>query len=91
MFKLCQKHKTCGNYQQHGRECRSGGLECDAQESNVKDKDVAWKNLYRTINELMMRLGADGEINAQQTEAENVMAALAEIDGGVYDSNLAGV
>ena len=91
MFKLCQKHNTCGNYQQHGGECRSGGGECDVYESNMKDKDAAWKNLYRTVNEMMMRLGADGEINAQQTEAENVMSALAEIDGGAYDSNLAGV
>ena len=89
MFKLCQKHKTCKNYQQHGGECRSGGLECDAHESNMKDKDAAWKNLYSTVNEMMMRLGADGEVNAQQTEAENVMSALAEIDGGVYDSDLA--
>ena len=55
-----------------------------------QNKDAAWKTLYCTVNEMMMRLGADGEINAQQTEAENVMSALAEIDGGVYDSSLAG-
>ena len=46
-------------------------------------------NLYHTVNIMMMRLGADGEVNAQQVEAENVMTSLAEIDGGTYDSNLA--
>ena len=89
MFKLCQKHKTCRNYHQGVISCRSGGSSCDQYSNNVKDKDAAWKNLYRTVNEMMMRLGADGEINARQTEAENVMSALAEVDGGVYDSNLA--
>ncbi len=38
--------------------------------------------LYLAVNELMAKLGAEGEINAQEDVAENVMAALHEVDNG---------
>lgn len=46
--------------------------------------------LYHVVNELMARLGADGEVNAHQDEACNVMSALIEIDGGIYDDEFIG-
>ncbi len=40
--------------------------------------------LYNAINRLMMRIGHDGDINSKAQECADVMAALAEIDGGTY-------
>ena len=47
-----------------------------------------WIKLYHAVNKMMYTLGADGEINAQQSEAEEVMDALYDIDGGSYDAKL---
>ena len=46
------------------------------------------KTLYVAVNELMSKLGADGEIHAQTKEAGDVMDALYEIDGGGYNSDI---
>ena len=42
--------------------------------------------LYHAVNLMMLRLGADGEVNSQQNEVGIVLSVLAEIDGGTYDS-----
>jgi ParB/RepB/Spo0J family partition protein len=47
-----------------------------------------WVALYHSVNLMMSRLGADGEINARQSEVENVMDALYQIDGGSYNSGM---
>jgi glutathionyl-hydroquinone reductase len=44
-----------------------------------------WENLYHKVNNMVYTMGLDGEMNAQQTEVEEVMAALFEIDGGSYN------
>ena len=44
----------------------------------------AWKPLYHAINRMLNQLGADGEIRATDNAVGDVMAALAEIDDGVY-------
>jgi len=44
--------------------------------------------MYVAANELMAKLGADGEINAQQDESGNLMDALFDIDDGAYDQEL---
>ena len=45
-----------------------------------------FKPLYIAINEMMAILGADGEVNTKQMAVINVMDALAEIDGGEFDT-----
>ena len=47
-----------------------------------------WEQLYHSVNRMMMRLGADGEITATSKEAGDVMGSLAAIDGGVYNNQL---
>lgn len=47
-----------------------------------------WVNLYHAVNQMMMRMGADRKVNTQQVEAENVLAALEAIDGGVYNDKM---
>ena len=44
-----------------------------------------FKQLYIAINKMMMHLGADGEINTRAVEVLDVMSALKELDGGVFD------
>jgi len=41
--------------------------------------------LYMAINELMMEMGIEGEVSSTSEKAEDVMSALYELDGGVYD------
>ena len=45
-------------------------------------------NLYVAANELMARMGADGEANTQQKESGDLMGALFELDDGAYDPEL---
>jgi hypothetical protein len=45
----------------------------------------AVKPMYIAINNMMAVLGAKGEIHATDIEANQVMSALADLDGGVYD------
>ena len=52
----------------------------------MKIRNEAWGELYHAVNKMMLRLGADGEINAQQVEVEYVMSALHGIDGGSYNT-----
>ena len=47
----------------------------------------AWKPLYHAINKMVNQLGADGEITARDNLVGQVMAALEEIDGGVYQQD----
>lgn len=47
-----------------------------------------YKQLYIAANELMAKIGRDGEINAHQDEVGAVMNALFDIDGGAYDPTL---
>lgn len=54
------------------------------------DVDKKLVKLYHAVNELMCKLGADGEVNAHQDEACTVMSALADIDGGAYDDKFDG-
>ena len=42
-------------------------------------------DLYMAINELMMEMGIEGEVSSTSEKAEDVMSALYELDGGVYD------
>ena len=57
----------------------------------IEARAAKWKALYCAVNKMMMRLGADGEITADQDESADVMTALHDLDGGVYDKKLAGV
>jgi len=59
-------------------------------ESKTTPPSKKWADLYHVVNVMMMTLGADGEINTGQAVAGNVMAALAAIDGGQYNPELAG-
>ena len=43
-----------------------------------------WEKLYHAVNRMMAVMGAEGEVNTQMAVADDVMGALAEIDGGVY-------
>jgi hypothetical protein len=45
----------------------------------------AVKPMYIAINNMMAVLGAKGEIHATDEKANQVMSALADLDGGVYD------
>ena len=45
------------------------------------------ENLYKRINELMIHLGAEGEINTSDSAVVSVMDALFDIDEGNYDIN----
>ena len=47
----------------------------------------AWRPLYHAINKMLMDLGADGEITTENKHSMDVMNALSEIDGGVYDES----
>lgn len=46
------------------------------------------QQLYIAVNELMAKLGCDGEVNAHQKEATDVMNALWGIDRGCPDYNI---
>lgn len=48
-----------------------------------------FKQLYITINKMMMKLGAEGEIGTRAVEVLDVMDALKELDGGVFDVDVA--
>jgi len=48
------------------------------------DEQEKYENLYIAINELFLKLGAEGSVSTRDKEADNVMDALYEIDGGVY-------
>lgn len=43
--------------------------------------------LYHAVNLMMAELGAEGEINTRHTKVDQVMDALHDIDGGVYDES----
>lgn len=51
-------------------------------ESTKSKKDI--KKLYKTVNEMMLPLGANGIIYAKDDRVAAVMDALHDIDGGVY-------
>ena len=44
-----------------------------------------FKALYIAINEMMIKLGMYGEITTRANEVLDVMSALRELDGGVFD------
>ncbi len=46
------------------------------------------KKVYHAFNMMLLVLGSDGQINAQQSEVEDVYTALWDIDEGQYDSEL---
>ena len=41
--------------------------------------------IYKSVNEMMAFLGAEGEIDTKNPLVDNVMDALYEIDEGIYD------
>lgn len=43
--------------------------------------------LYKSVNEMMAHLGAEGKIDTRNNLVDNVMSALFDIDEGVYDNN----
>ena len=47
-----------------------------------------YKQLYIAVNEMMVRLGIDGEISTREPETDAVMNALFEIDGGTYNPEI---
>lgn len=49
-----------------------------------------WATLYNRVNEMMMQMGAEGEVGTQDDVADKVMGALADIDGGVYKPMMEG-
>lgn len=53
------------------------------QDTEVPD---AWYALYATVNHLMCKLGADGEISTRSQLVDDVMNALHDIDGGNVDA-----
>jgi hypothetical protein len=81
----CMKHSGQWQYLRGGKRVCLGCME--EQQETMKIRNEAWGELYHAVNKMMLRLGADGEINAQQVEAEAVMTALHGIDGGRYNSN----
>jgi len=80
----CMRHSGQWQYLRGGKRVCLGCLE--EQQETMKIRNEAWGELYHAVNKMMLRLGADGEINATQEEAENVMTALHGIDGGRYNS-----
>ncbi len=55
-----------------------------AEQERDKYKE-ALKSLYIAVNELMCRMGVDGEVNTQQDVSCSVMDTLFELDDGVYE------
>ena len=56
-------------------------------ENLVASKEIErFRELYVALNEMLAILGADGEVNTRQMTVINVMEALAEIDGGEFDT-----
>jgi len=49
----------------------------------VTEKQIT--DLYRAVNEMLAVLGANGDITTRHNETQNVMEALAIIDGGEYN------
>ena len=41
-------------------------------------------NLYIKINKLMMKVGSEGYVTSKDNEADDVMGALFDLDGGEY-------
>jgi hypothetical protein len=85
----CMKHSGQWQYLRGGKRFCLGCLE--EQQETMKIRNEAWAELYHAVNKMMLRLGVDGEINAQQAEAENVMTALHGIDGGRYNTKFSGI
>ena len=46
------------------------------------------QQLYIAINEMMLKIGIDGEISTRDREADAVMSALYELDGGIYNEKI---
>ena len=55
----------------------------------MSTKEEKLRVLYERVNEMMDKLGADGQINTRANEVLVVMDALYELDGGVYDTEKA--
>lgn len=55
-------------------------------EGLIRDRDELVK-LYHSVNKMMCKLGADGEINSLDETVLNVMDDLHQLDGGTYDEN----
>ena len=53
------------------------------------NKEDGYKKLYTAVNDLMVKVGMDGEIeiNTMDDFVCNIMDALFEIDGGAFDND----
>lgn len=54
----------------------------------AKQKGGLSNNLYHTVNEMMAQLGAKGEITTRSPLVDDVMNALHDIDGGIYQDKM---
>jgi len=55
--------------------CKTHHFACDCREAK-------FRRLYVVVNEAMLHMGVEGEISVRSTQAEEIMAALYELDGG---------
>lgn len=64
------------------------GLDFDPLEDKTSASDgklEKFKALYIAANELMMKIGIDGQISIRDPRCNRLMDALAGLDGGEYD------
>ena len=49
-------------------------------------KEKHFKNIYDKANRMLAVLCAEGDISARNEQAEELMCAIADFDGGVWDT-----
>ena len=50
------------------------------------DREVKFKEIYDKANALLAVVGAEGEINSQDSVCDDLMSALFSFDGGTFET-----
>lgn len=53
--------------------------------SNLRKELNLYYDLYNKINNMVCKLGAEGEINSKDRTVQHIMWSLFEIDGGTFE------
>lgn len=68
------------------RELTDKDFEDAKREAKIKnDREIKFKRLCIAANNLVNRIGMEGEITAHADEVHQVMNRLYDLDGGVFD------
>lgn len=57
---------------------------------NLEKGDSDYSKLYKAVNDLVCKLGADGQVHTETKEVMDLMDVLHEIDGGEFKENIDG-